>query len=183
MNKYLIKTPSTTFPVTACDSDFACWEANRVAQLSRIHNPSKKAELVLCIDDDNKQSLGEIDLEGYTIPTTWAGILQLKKELLDEAREMASAEWDLPVIRSRGAVLVVTDSSRTPLIASGDYYEMPASLTAFRNALASIKARHPMAHQVFICLGCDSASSMRDMNDGDYTPWSGEAKALIYQYS
>jgi len=183
MNTYLIKTPSCTFTVTACDSDFACWEANNEAQRIRLYNPNHKAELILCIDDERQQSLGEIDLVGYAIPTTWAAIRSLKSELIAEAKEMALTDWDLPVIRSRGAVLVVTDGSGAPLITSGDCFELPTSLTAFRNTTASIKARHPSAHQIFICLACDSAASVTAMNDGNYSPWSGEAEALIYQYN
>jgi hypothetical protein len=183
MNTYLIKTPAVTFTVTACDSDFACWEANEEAQRIRLYNPGQKAELILCIDDERQQSLGEIDLAGYVIPTTWAAIRLLKSDLFAEAKQMARTDWDLPVIRSRGAVLVVTDGCGAPLITSGDCYALPTSLTDFRNTTASIKARYPDAHQIFICLGCDSAASVTAMNDGDYAPWTGEAEALIYQYN
>ncbi|QYK83481.1 hypothetical protein IBG34_23750 (plasmid) [Aeromonas media] len=68
MNTYLIKTPAVTFTVTACDSDFACWEANEEAQLNRLYNPGQKAELILCIDDERQQSLVKSILQAIPSP-------------------------------------------------------------------------------------------------------------------
>lgn len=183
MNDYLVKAHVLIFSVTASDSDFACWEANEKAKRLRLYNPSQKAELILITDKDQDQSLGEIDLENTPYPTTWAAIKALKSDLWDEAKTMALRDWDLPVTRSRGAVLIVTDRAGAPLIASGENYELPKSLAAFRNTTASIKAKFPNAFQIFMCVGCNSAQTVSHMNDGYYTPWAGEAEALIYEYN
>ncbi|WP_429110673.1 hypothetical protein [Aeromonas veronii] len=49
--------------------------------------------------------------------------------------------------------------------------------------LRSIKEVHPTAARVWLVVGVDSAVNVRDLNDGDYQPWSGEAEAIVHRYS
>lgn len=116
------------------------------------------------------------------LPTTWAAICALKSDLFAEAKQDAANNWDLRVIRSRGAVLVAEDAEGKTLLATGESWDMPKTLKGFKAALETIKGRFPTAARVLICIGCDSAESVRAMNDGDYTPWAGEATGLVYEY-
>ncbi|WP_270820457.1 hypothetical protein [Aeromonas sp. Y311-2] len=116
------------------------------------------------------------------LPTTWAAICALKSDLFAEAKQDAANNWDLRVIRSRGAVLVAEDAEGKTLLATGESWDMPKTLKDFKAALETIKGRFPTAARVLICIGCDGAESVRAMNDGDYTPWAGEATGLVYEY-
>lgn len=181
MNTYQIKTSTITFEVTAEDSDMACMAADEEIQRRGMPIESQRAELVL-LDGDNNLSLGTFSLTGFEVPTTWAAISELRKDLLAAAKADAASNWDLRVIRSRGAVLVAEDAEGKTLIATGDSWDMPKTLKGFKAALATIKSQFPTASKVFICIGCDAAESVRAMNDGEYTPWAGEAQAVVHVF-
>ncbi|EKP0311712.1 TPA: hypothetical protein ACSCYS_004532 [Aeromonas veronii] len=181
MNTYQIKTSTITFEVTAEDSDMACMAADEEIQRRGMPIESQRAELVL-LDGDNSLSLGTFSLTGFEVPTTWVGISELRKDLLAAAKADSASNWHLPVIRSRGAVLVAEDTEGKTLIASGDDWAMPKTFKEFKTTLMTIKRLNPTAARVFLHIGCDAAESVRAMNDGEYTPWAGEAQAVVHVF-
>lgn len=187
MNTYKIVTSTITFEVTACDSDFACWNANDHIQKRGLPIESQRAKLFLMATDlrgeTYEELIGDFSLEGFALPATWGDICELRGNLWAEAKIDAGSNWDLPVKRSRGAVLVAEDAEGKALVASGDCWNMPKTKKEFKVALATIKSQHPTARYVFICIGCDAAESVGAMNDGDYTPWAGEAQAVVHEFT
>lgn len=186
MNTYKIVTSTITFDIKAVDSDFACWSANDYLKERGFPIESQRAELILVTTDHTgavqEESLGEFSLEGVPVPTAWGDIKQLRSALFAEAKKDASNNWDLPVIRSRGAVLTAEDNEGKTLLSSGECWDMPHTLKKFKASLVAIKNQFPTAAKVFICIGCDSAESVMAFTDNDYTPWSGEASALIHVF-
>lgn len=187
MNTYKIVTSTISFEVTACDSDFACWNANSHVKNEGIPVKSQRAKLFLVATDRRGESydelIGDFDLEGFTSPATWDAICELKKDVLADAKKDAGSNWNLPVVRSRGAVLVAEDAEGKTLLASGECWEMPKTLKGFKTALTTIKSQFPTAAKVFICIGCDAAQSVRALTDGEYTPWAGEAQAVVHVFT
>lgn len=181
MNNYQINTSTISFKVTAEDSDMACMAADAEIQRRGMPIESQRAELVL-LDGDAPMSLGLFSLTGFSLPTTWAEICDLRKDLLAAAKADSESNWNLPVIRSRGAVLVAEDAQGKTLIASGDDWEMPKTLKGFKETMETIKSYHPTTAKVLLCVGCDAAESVRAINDGDYTPWAGEAQAVVHVF-
>ena len=187
MNTYKIVTSTISFEVTACDSDFACWNANSHLKNEGITLKKQRAKLFLIATDlrgeKYEELIGDFTLEGFTPPATWRDICELKKDVLADAKKDAGSNWNLPVVRSRGAVLVAEDAKGETLLATGDCWDMPKTLKGFKTALATIKSQFPTAAKVFICIGCDAAESVRALNDGDYTPWAGEAQAVVHAFT
>lgn len=117
------------------------------------------------------------------IPKTWTEIKKLKRDLYAEANDQARSDWEYPVIRSRGGILAVADANEKVLIPTGECLYLPPNQTLYMRLLRSIKEVHPTAARVWLVVGVDSAASVRDLNDGDYQPWSGEAEAIMHCYS
>ncbi len=117
------------------------------------------------------------------IPKTWTEIKKLKRDLYSEAKDQALSDWEYPVIRSRGGILAVADANEKVLIPTGECLYLPPNQTLYMRLLRSIKEVHPTAARVWLVVGVDSAASVRDLNDGDYQPWSGEAEAIVHLYS
>lgn len=117
------------------------------------------------------------------IPKTWTEIKKLKRDLYAEAKDQALSDWEYPVIRSRGGILAVADANEKVLIPTGECLYLPPNQTLYMRLLRSIKEVHPTAARVWLVVGVDSAASVRDLNDGDYQPWSGEAEAIVHLYS
>lgn len=117
------------------------------------------------------------------IPKTWTEIKKLKRDLYSEAKDQALSDCEYPVIRSRGGVLAVADANEKVLIPTGECLYLPPNQTLYMRLLRSIKEVHPTAARVWLVVGVDSAASVRDLNDGDYQPWSGEAEAIVHLYS
>lgn len=117
------------------------------------------------------------------IPKTWTEIKKLKRDLYAEAKDQALSDSEYPVIRSRGGILAVADANEKVLIPTGECLYLPPNQTLYMRLLRSIKEVHPTAARVWLVVGVDSAASVRDLNDGDYQPWSGEAEAIVHCYS
>ena len=117
------------------------------------------------------------------IPKTWTEIKKLKRDLYAEAKDQALSDSEYPVIRSRGGILAVADANEKVLIPTGECLYLPPNQTLYMRLLRSIKEVHPTAARVWLVVGVDSAASVRDLNDGDYQPWSGEAEAIMHCYS
>ncbi|HHQ4645412.1 TPA: hypothetical protein ACSP3W_003734 [Aeromonas veronii] len=117
------------------------------------------------------------------IPKTWTEIKKLKRDLYAEAKDQALSDSEYPVIRSRGGILAVADANEKVLIPTGECLYLPPNQTLYMRLLRSIKEVHPTAARVWLVVGVDSAASVRDLNDGDYQPWSGEAEAIVHLYS
>lgn len=181
MSTYQIKTATITFNVNAADSDMACMAANEEIQRRGLPIPSQRAELYL-VGDGEPYLLGQFDLEGIELPTTWFEISKLKSDTFHRARQDARDCCTLPCIRSRGALLVVEDGNGSTLIPSGECLELPSSFRAFKATLARIKQDYQDAKYVWICIGCDAASNVAEFEHGDYTPWAGEAMAVVHEY-
>lgn len=181
MNEYLVKTSLHTFYVEATDRDGACLAANTEIADRGMPIRSERAELYL-VADSGQLFIGTFDLEGVPFPKTWAEMRDLRSRVFEDAKRNSRENWDFPVVRSRGAVLVVDDDQGKNLIASGDFFQMPHTQKDYKAALHQIKSLNPSASRVWLCIGCDGAESVRAFNDGDYTPWVGEAQALIHEY-
>lgn len=181
MNTYQIKTTTITFKVDAEDSDMATVAADEWIQHRGIPIESQRAELTL-LDDGGNLLLGQFNLTGIQVPGSWGEIRQMKSDLFAAAKQDARENWDLPVIRSRGAVLVVESETGETLAPTGECYAMPDTLRDFKQTLQAIKRHHPSAHLIWMNIGCDAAESVTDMNDGYCTPWAGEAQAVVYEY-
>lgn len=181
MNTYQIKTTTITFEVEAEDSDMATVAADEWIQRRGIPIENQRAELTL-LDDGGNLTLGQFNLTGVSVPGSWGEIRKMKSDLFAAAKQDARENWDLSVIRSRGAVLVVESEAEEILAPTGECYAMPGTLKDFKQTLQTIKRHYPTAHRVWMCLGCDGAESVTDMNDGHYTPWAGEAQAVVYEY-
>lgn len=178
MNNYKIVTASGSFSVKGEDSDMAVMAANTEAVERLI--PSQTAIMYLVRENGEEKRLGKFDLDGVRVPKTWAEIKELKSELWHLAKEDACRTSPLRVIRSRSAVLVVKDSSGKVLITSGDNFTLASSYKDLKKDLARIKRDFPSAYFVEMVLGCNSAESIRDMNDGAYEPWTGEASSMLH---
>lgn len=181
MNTYRIKTTTITFKVNAEDSDMATVAAEEWIKHRGIPIESQRAELHL-LDGEESMNLGSFHLAGVNLPGTWKEIRKMKSDLFAAAKQDARDNWDLNVIRSRGAVLVVEDKADSPIISTGEGYSLPDTLRDFQRALAAIKRHNPTAHRVWMCIGCDAAESVTDMHNDNYTPWAGEAQAVVYEY-
>lgn len=181
MNDYQIKTTTITFQVEAEDSDMATVAADEWVQRRGIPIESQRAELTL-LDGDHPLVLGQFNLTGVSVPGSWGEIRQMKSDLFAAAKQDARENWDLPVIRSRGAVLVVESETGEILAPTGECCYMPDTLKDFKLTLQTIKRHHPSAHRIWMNIGCDAAECVMDLNEGNYTPWAGEAQAVVYEY-
>lgn len=181
MNTYQIKTTTITFQVEAEDSDMATVAADEWIQHRGLPIQSQRAGLTL-LDDGGNLYLGQFNLAGVTVPGSWGEIRQMKSDLFAAAKQDARENWDLPVIRSRGAVLVVESEAGEILAPAGECCSMPDTLKDFKLTLQTIKRQHPSAHLVWMNIGCDAAECVTDLNEGNYTPLAGEAQAVVYEY-
>jgi hypothetical protein len=178
MNNYKIVTTSGSFSVEGEDSDMAAMAANTEAVERLI--PSQTAVMYLVRENGEEKRLGKFELDGICVPRTWSDIKELKSELWNLAKEEAYRTSPLKVIRSRSAVLVVRDANGKDLITTGDNFTLASSYKGLKKDLARIKADFPSAHFVEMVLGCNSAQSIRDMNDGNCEPWTGEASSMLH---
>ncbi|MGR6425721.1 hypothetical protein ACUZ8Y_22605 [Aeromonas veronii] len=181
MNEYLVKTTIHKFYVEAIESDAACLAANTEIADRDMPIPNQRAELYL-VTSSGEVLIGTFELKGVPFPKTWGEMNALRTRVFEAAKKDSHKNWDLPVVRSRGAVLVVEDGKGKTLIATGDCYQMPRTQKGYNEALNQIRSMHPSARRVWLCIGCDGAESVKLLNDGDYTPWSGEAQALIHEF-
>lgn len=178
MNRYTIITRTISFDVVTDGADQARAEAT--SDIFEFGHPVPSQRAILM---QGNVSLGEFDLKGMDIPSNWAGIKQLKSDLFIQAKSIAKKNSEMPVVRSRGALLTVTDATGKVLISTADVFYIPETLTKFKESLKAIKEEHPSAVHVMLSVGCDSADSVHDMNNDCYEPWTGEAYGLVHEYT
>ena len=178
MNDYRIDTPcGTSFTLQASYPELARMKADAFAQRNNIL--ACRATLFLDREDCEK-ALGEFDLRGHQLPTTWTAFKELMSETRDLAKGEAEANWDFPCHYSRGVVLTATDAEGDILISTADCVALPTTLGAYRKKLAAIVREHPNATQVYAEAGYDGADSLYAFNNGDYQPWTGAWSALVW---
>jgi len=181
MNTYDVITSTIRFSVEATDSDMACMAADEEIKARGLPFKTQRANLVLK-GSSGDLPLGEFTLTGVELPKNWSAILALKSDLFARAKDDARSNWDLPVVRSRGALLVVDDENGTNLLGTADCCYLPKTKKGFESALLDIQKSYPTARYVSICVACDSAASVMEMNGEEYQPFSGEATAVIHEF-
>ena len=112
MNVYQISTDNgSRFQVSALDSDQACWKANRVAADDSILSCRATLDLVEGDSQSTHVRIGQFDLEGHELPSSWSELKEQVSWAREEAVKDAQAHWDYPCHRSRGVFISGKDAN------------------------------------------------------------------------
>lgn len=161
------------FKFQAEDSDAAC------AELQRLHSdamyPAVEYTLFLCTGEPvQTQPIGNYTCTGFDYQACF-----------DEVKEKYAtiknaAQRDYQVVRSRGTHLFAVQGSEH-VINEGSCITLPHSATELRDRIMSIRADFPECTCIGVCVAVNGADSVKQMNDGEYDPYVGEASIVLWE--
>ncbi|WP_415913369.1 hypothetical protein [Neptuniibacter sp. QD37_11] len=175
---------STKIVVEAGDSDMACLAASEEAKKDSILTCRASLKL-LGGEDEQDMELGEFTLDGHVLPQTWqdvqAYLKRIRAEAEHEARTVQRENPHLRCHRSRGVVISTADDKGETIIAASDEWTFPTTKGSYLTDIAKIIEARPNTAEIWAEVGFDSAESVRDMNDMQYEPYTGESSILLWR--
>lgn len=161
------------FKFQAEDSDAAC------AELQRLHSdamyPAVKYTLFLCTDEPTQTlPIGDYTCTGFDYQACFDEVKE-KYAIIKNA-----AQRDYRVVRSRGTHLFAVQGSEH-VINEGSCVALPQSAAELRQRIMSIRKEFPECTFIGICVAVNGADSVKQMNEGEYDPYVGEASIVLWE--